>query len=116
MTPPRNASDAPGTSVSAAATRPPVSDSAAATVSPVRVSSRLISVASSRAAGPATPSAMYLPSQEKIAGAHSPPGGTGVVPRGMPVPSHHEALVRAGRPDTVAIFAIRPVRTDIRGY
>src|SRR6185437_13276901 len=55
MTPPRNASDAPGTSVSAAATRPPVSDSAAATVSPRRVSSRMISVASSRAAGPATP-------------------------------------------------------------
>src|SRR6202012_3270278 len=67
-TPPRKALDAPGTSVSAAATRPPVSDSAVASVWPASASRRITSAASSRAAGPATPSSMrrysdtpYLP-------------------------------------------------------
>src|ERR1700733_4184595 len=56
--PPRKALEAPGTSVSAAATRPPVSDSAVASVWPASASRRITSAASSRAAGPAPPSSM----------------------------------------------------------
>src|ERR1700733_4528161 len=56
--PPRKALEAPGTSVSAAARRPPVSASAVPSVWPASASRRITSAASSRAAGPATPSSM----------------------------------------------------------
>src|SRR5271166_6735434 len=53
MTPPRKAADDPGTSVSAAATSPPVSDSATATVWPPARSRSRTWLARSRAASPA---------------------------------------------------------------
>src|ERR1700749_4001253 len=130
MTPPRNAFEEPGTSVSAAATSPPVSDSAAATVSPARVSSPMISVASSRAAGPATPSVIPRPPQQEAASAQSQrsfgrdrSGAQSPLKLGRPATALAFRQHRAGinlvqsptqlqpaqdGPDTIAVLAIRP--------